>query len=172
MLGRGKLVIVSESALPRAYRWVRGLLDRGRGAGVAVSPEGGGLVVVAAGYDDVESCSAALERAAGGDPAWDAGRQALLRHPMVVPASAVPEIEAVGAQEGYQAVAADPGVPASAVGAVGADEVLLILARSQLLDALHCSQERSRMAGLAQRHGGRAVGWDALQPDPESGRGR
>ncbi|GAA5058644.1 hypothetical protein GCM10023318_38200 [Nocardia callitridis] len=46
----------------------------------------------------------------------------------------------------------------------------LILRRVQILDALHCSQERSRMAGLAQRHDGTVDGWDALQPrtDPKT----
>lgn len=42
----------------------------------------------------------------------------------------------------------------------------LVLARVEVLDALHLSQERSRMAGLAQRSGGTVRGWDALQPDP------
>ncbi|MBB5918013.1 hypothetical protein BJY24_006925 [Nocardia transvalensis] len=45
-----------------------------------------------------------------------------------------------------------------------AADATLILQRVQVLDALHCSQERSRMAGLAQRHDGAALGWDALQP--------
>jgi hypothetical protein len=35
----------------------------------------------------------------------------------------------------------------------------------RLPPALHCAQERSRMAGLAQRLGGDALGWDALQPE-------
>lgn len=35
--------------------------------------------------------------------------------------------------------------------------------RVQRLDALHCAQERARMAGLAQRLGGDWIGWDALQ---------
>ena len=42
--------------------------------------------------------------------------------------------------------------------------VEVTLQRVQILDALHCSQERSRMAGLAQRRGGVVAGWDALQP--------
>lgn len=125
-----------------------------------------GLVVVVQGYDDVESCSSALERGAAGLPGWIEGRQALVRHPMVVPAADVEEILGRGALEGYVGVDADPAPPAEAVGELGPDEVLLVLARSQLLDALHCSQERSRMASLAQRHGGRAVGWDALQAQP------
>lgn len=172
MVGRGKLENVSESALPRAYRWVRDVLSGRRPAGVAVAADDGGLAVVAEGYDDVESCSSALERAAETDPRWAADRQALLRHPMVVPAAAADEIARIGAQEGYTPVDADPGVPESALGELAPGEVLLILARSQLLDPLHCSQERSRMAGLAQRHGGRALGWDALQPDLGSGAGR
>ncbi|SHF45271.1 hypothetical protein [Streptoalloteichus hindustanus] len=39
----------------------------------------------------------------------------------------------------------------------------LVAVRVQKLDALHCAQERSRMASLAQRLGGDALGWDALQ---------
>jgi hypothetical protein len=46
------------------------------------------------------------------------------------------------------------------------DARVLVLQRVQVLDALHCSQERSRMAGLAQRRGGVALGWEALQPLP------
>jgi hypothetical protein len=49
------------------------------------------------------------------------------------------------------------------------DGQLVVLQRVQVLDALHCSQERSRMAGLAQRREGLALGWDALQPDPGAG---
>ena len=49
------------------------------------------------------------------------------------------------------------------------DGQMVVLQRVQVLDALHCSQERSRMAGLAQRRGGLALGWDALQPDPGAG---
>ena len=36
--------------------------------------------------------------------------------------------------------------------------------RTQVLTALSASQERSRMAGLAQRLGGDVAGWDALRP--------
>ena len=44
------------------------------------------------------------------------------------------------------------------------NSVRVVFERVQVLDALHCSQERSRMAGLAQRLGGSVAGWDALQP--------
>jgi hypothetical protein len=37
--------------------------------------------------------------------------------------------------------------------------------RTQVLTALSASQERSRMAGLAQRLGGDVDGWDALGPE-------
>lgn len=37
--------------------------------------------------------------------------------------------------------------------------------RVAVLDGLRCSQESSRMAGLAQRLGGTSLGWDALQQD-------
>lgn len=46
----------------------------------------------------------------------------------------------------------------------GVGLVRVLFERTQLLDALHCSQERSRMAALAQRLGGSVAGWDALQP--------
>ncbi len=36
--------------------------------------------------------------------------------------------------------------------------------RTQVLTAMSASQERSRMAGLAQRLGGDVGGWDALRP--------
>lgn len=36
--------------------------------------------------------------------------------------------------------------------------------RTQVLTALSASQERSRMAGVAQRLGGDVTGWDALGP--------
>lgn len=39
--------------------------------------------------------------------------------------------------------------------------------RVQVLTALSASQERSRMAGLAQRLGGDVAGWDACGPHPE-----
>jgi hypothetical protein len=43
--------------------------------------------------------------------------------------------------------------------------------RTQVLTALSASQERSRMAGLAQRLGGDVAGWDALGPPTGGGAG-
>ncbi|MER7454881.1 hypothetical protein ABTW96_31835 [Nocardia beijingensis] len=130
---------------------LRRLLRRDRPA--ALDPDRADLVVVASGFDDAEACSAALARATALTP--DA--PAVLRHHLRIPPRHVQAVCAIAAQDGYS--------PAPRVGDRGADEFeTVILQRVQVLDALHCSQERSRMAGLAQRHDGVADGWDALQP--------
>ncbi|MGQ4617216.1 hypothetical protein [Nocardia sp. R7R-8] len=131
----------------------RRLLRRDRD--IALDPDRADLVVVASGFDDAEACSAALARATGLTP--DA--PAVLRHHLRIPPGQVRTVCAIAAQDGYS--------PAPREGGAGTDELeTVILRRVQVLDALHCSQERSRMAGLAQRHDGIADGWDALQPGP------
>ena len=126
--------------------------------------------MVAASFDDAEACSGALERAADTAPRWEAGAEVVLRHHLRLPVGAVDGAVALAAQDGYTVGSAPGNLPAA-----GADEgrVAIVLQRTQVLDALHCSQERSRMASLAQRAGGTAVGWDALQPprDPAGGTG-
>jgi hypothetical protein len=126
------------------------------------------LVVVASSFDDAEACSRALERAAGSEPRWTAEADAVLRHHLRVPADQVHGAVELAAQDRYTVAAPDAPAPPEvdqAVAESGAGElVVLVLQRVQVLDALHCSQERSRMAGLAQRAGGRVLGWDALQP--------
>lgn len=114
------------------------------------------LVVVVSGFDDVEACSTALERGAAGTPAWIPESDALLRHHLLLPADAVADAVDIAAQDGY--------TPTSAPEPADGGMLLLRLERVQVLDALHCSQERSRMAGLAQRHGGTVLGWEGLQP--------
>ncbi|MGO4618323.1 hypothetical protein AB4305_33920 [Nocardia sp. 2YAB30] len=127
----------------------------GRGKRATLDPSRADLVVVASSFDDAEACSAALERAGTLTP--DA--PAVLRHHLRIPPWHVETVRAIAAQDGY--------APAPQVDRPGTDELeTLILQRVQLLDALHCSQERSRMAGLAQRYDGTADGWDALQPNP------
>ncbi|MQY21334.1 hypothetical protein [Nocardia macrotermitis] len=121
----------------------------GRGASAGWDPEQVDPVVVVSSFDDAESCSAALERAA---ESWTPGIPALLRHHLRIPAEHVETVTALAAQDGYSPAGTAPAT---------AD---LLLQRMQILDALHCSQERSRMASLAQRHDGTALGWDALQP--------
>ncbi|MBV6762942.1 MULTISPECIES: hypothetical protein [Rhodococcus] len=122
------------------------------------------LVVVASSFDDVEACSTALDRAAAEDPRWDADAEAVLRHHLRLPVSSVADAVSIAAQDGYRPQ--HPGGQASP--AEDGATVELVLQRVQVLDALHCSQERSRMAGLAQRLGGSVDGWDATQPARES----
>ena len=116
-----------------------------------LDPDRDDLVVVASCFDDAEAASVSLERARTTAPAWDADAPAVLRHHLVLPADAVADAVAVAAQDGY--------APVEAVAPAN-----LVLRRVQVLDALHCAQESSRMAGLAQRRDGRVLGWDALQP--------
>ena len=79
----------------------------------------------------------------------------LLRHHLVVPAASVAPLREVVAQDGYGVTLVDPGPP-----------VQVRVWRTQQLTALSASQERSRMAGLAQRLGGDVDGWDACGPAP------
>ena len=138
-------------------RWMSGILSRRRS--VPLDRTRADLVVVAASFDDVEACSTALARAAAAVPAWIPDADAVLRHHLRLPAAAVADVVAIAAQDGY-APAGEPEPDGDGV-------VLLRLERVQVLDALHCSQERSRMAGLAQRQRGTALGWEGLQPPPE-----
>ena len=81
----------------------------------------------------------------------DLSEPVLVRHCLTgLSDSAVEQATEVLAQDGYQVVPGDDG------------EVLAV--RTQVLTALSASQERSRMAGLAQRLGGDVRGWDALHP--------
>lgn len=123
-----------------------------------LDPDRTDLVVVAASFDDAEACSTALERGTAGEPALQPDEQVLLRHHLRLPDEFVTIAADIAAQDHY--VLADVGPAVDGV-------VELKLQRVQVLDALHCSQERSRMAGLAQRHDGTVLGWDALQPAPE-----
>lgn len=125
-------------------------------------------MIVVEGFDDAEACSAALERAASTDPRWEPTAQAVLRHHLLLPSQHVRDAAEVAAQDGY-AEPTTPGPGPTAAGLAAAhpevpDGRVLVLQRVQVLDALHCSQERSRMAGLAQRRDGVVLGWDALQP--------
>lgn len=105
--------------------------------------------MVASSFDDAEACSAALGKALD----WTADEPVVLRHHLRLPADRVNAVQVIAAQGGYETASVSAADPAK-----------LVLQRVQLLDAVHCSQERSRMAGLAQRHDGDVLGWDALQP--------
>lgn len=124
----------------------------GRAADEALDPGRADLTVVAESFDDTEACSTALDRAEG----FEAARPAVLRHHLRVPAGQVERVCEIAAQDGYSPT---PGSPTP-----DGEWMRLVLCRTQVVDALHCSQERSRMAGLAQRHDGHTDGWDVMQP--------
>ncbi|MFD5180644.1 hypothetical protein ACFWM1_32885 [Nocardia sp. NPDC058379] len=122
------------------------------GQSESLDPARADLVVVASSFDDAEACSAALDRA--GDLDRDA--DAVLRHHLRLPADRIDAAAEIAGYDGY--------TRAEAVDTAAGELVPVVLQRVQRLDPLTCSQERSRMAGLAQRHDGVADGWDALQP--------
>ncbi|MGW0175754.1 hypothetical protein ACWDUM_18190 [Rhodococcus sp. NPDC003322] len=140
-------------------RWWHTLFGRRRTA--PLDRDRTDLVVVASSFDDAEACSTALDRGAATAPAWAAEEEVVLRHHLRLPAEGVQRAAELAAQDGYTVSQTPPHPPE-----VSADDALVsvTLVRTQVLDALHCAQEKSRMAGLAQRAGGTAVGWDALQP--------
>ncbi|MFF2087567.1 hypothetical protein ACFVVM_27650 [Nocardia sp. NPDC058176] len=131
------------------------------GEAQALDPARTDLVVVASSFDDAEAGSTALNRAVD----LDRDADAVLRHHLRLPAG---QIEAACEIAGYDGYVRAEAVPAAEGGpdAAGSELVPVVLQRVQRLDPLSCSQERSRMAGLAQRHDGIADGWDALQPPP------
>jgi hypothetical protein len=116
----------------------------------ALSIDDPALVVVVEAFDFAEADSAALARS----PQWRADELAVLRHHVRIPADQVERARELLAPDGWVLVAGD----------------ISHISRVQKLDALHCAQERSRMASLAQRLGGDALGWDALQKAREPAR--
>ncbi|RDI20448.1 hypothetical protein [Lentzea flaviverrucosa] len=116
----------------------------------ALSVDDPALVVVVEAFDIAEADSAALARS----PQWRADELAVLRHHVRIPAEQVERARELLTPDGWVLVAGE----------------ISHISRVQKLDALHCAQERSRMASLAQRLGGEALGWDALQKAPEPAR--
>ncbi len=131
-----------------------GLLDRlrdlaGKDKTPGLSLDTPGVEIVAKAFDPAEADSSVLARS----PAWEPEAQAILRHHLKLPPEKVAEAAAILAQNGWELREQEPD----------GGQVKTHALRVQTLDALHCAQERSRMAGLAQRLGGDSVGWDALQ---------
>ena len=129
-------------------------------APVVLDPDDPSLVVVVEAFDAARADSAVLAEAAGRGVELDG--PVLLRHHLL----ALPDEAAVAraaellAQDGYALSAPRPGARGLSVYAT----------RTQVVTALSASQERSRMAGLAQRLGGDVGGWDALAPgEPQDG---
>ena len=117
---------------------------------VELDPADPALVVLVEAWDAARADSAVLAEAAA--RGVDLAQPLLVRHHLV----GLPDSQAVDraaellGQDGYRLLPGE-GAP-HAVRAV----------RTQVLTALSASQERSRMAGLAQRLGGDVAGWDAL----------
>lgn len=111
-----------------------------------VRADDAGLVVVASSFDPAVADSAVIASAASGGR-LDPDLPVLLRH----------HLQGLDSQQEALAAQLDPSY------AVEASGDRLLVQRSQPLGALGVAQERARMAGLAQRLGGEALGWDALQ---------
>ncbi|WP_186628332.1 hypothetical protein [Rhodococcus sp. BP22] len=150
--------------------WFRRWFSRARS--IPLDPARTDLLVVASSFDDAEPCSAALERGTQQN-AWVEDEEIVLRHHLMLPPDTIDDAAAIAAQDGYERAPGSmtmesPEINGYQPAVYGG--VPIILQRVQVLDALHCSQERSRMAGLAQRRGGIVLGWDALQPASDAGR--
>ena len=135
-----------------------GLLDRLRRRRPEPPPEyadDGSLALLLTADDPARADSAVLAEAA--QAGVDLERPLLVRHHLV----GLPDDAAVAragellGQDGYRLTVLDG--PPYAVRAW----------RTQVLTAMSASQERSRMAGLAQRLGGDVAGYDVLGPDGE-----
>ncbi|MBB4685150.1 hypothetical protein [Amycolatopsis jiangsuensis] len=131
--------------------WLQKLRDlAGKPKTPGLTPDTPDLRVVVAAFDPAVADSDVLESS----PAWVTSAPAVLTHHLSLPAGRIAEAAGILAQDGYEL---------REQGRDG-DRVLAHAVRVQVLDALHCAQERARMAGLAQRLGGDALGWDARQP--------
>lgn len=143
-----------------AMRRVLGRLT-GRGAAGAETEVGDPeLVLVVQSFDDAAASSTVLA-----DSSWRESEEVVVTHLIAVPAGREDEVKTTAAQDEYRRV--EPAdVPDVARDAVPEGSVMVALARPQLLDALHLSQERSRMAGLGARHAGTVLGWQVRQRPP------
>ena len=131
-----------------------GLLDRFRRSRPAPLPtyaDDGTLRLVVRAPDPAVADSAVLAAAQ-----LDPEQPLLVRHHLVgLPdEAAVERARELLAQDGYALSQPRPDARGLSVFAT----------RTQVVTALSASQERSRMAGLAQRLGGDVGGWDALAP--------
>lgn len=136
---------------PRFFRWLR----KSRKPPV-ISVDDPHLSVVVRSFDDAEAASAVLNAA----QPWDPDEPAVLRHHLRLPAGELDRARAPLEADGWTLRADADGDDQGS-----STELMISVTALQVrkLDALRCSQESSRMAGLAQRLGGTSLGWDALQ---------
>lgn len=114
------------------------------------------LSVVVRAFDETAAASAVLDAA----QSWEPDEPAVLRHHLRLPIAEIDTARELLESDGW---ALRTEEDASDQGNHGKMMINAVALRVQELDALHCSQESSRMAGLAQRLGGTSLGWDALQ---------
>ena len=128
-------------------------LFRRRPAAAAPSyDDDGSLPVLVESRDPARADSAVLAEAS--DRGVDVSRPLLVRHRLLLPdAAALGVAQELLGQDGYRTTVVAPGPP-----------LQVTAFRTQVLTAMSASQERSRMAGLAQRLGGDVDGWDACGP--------
>lgn len=141
--------------------------ERLRGdAGPVLGIDDPGLRVVVEAFDQAEAASAALERS----ELWHAPSPAVLRHHLLLPEHELAASREMLEHDGWAVRPGGRGEQDTEDHSRHDDlDLLAVVAlRVQQLDALHCSQESARMAGLAQRRRGHALGWDALQPDSDN----
>ncbi|MGN6242555.1 MAG: ribonuclease E inhibitor RraB [Motilibacteraceae bacterium] len=134
-------------------RW----LGRRRGPEGPALADDGTLALLAESYDLAAADSAVV--AAMAERGAPLAEPLLVRHHLLLPDElAVDEAARLLAQDGYALVVG--------AGEVGEGEAVLRVraSRAQLVTGLSLAQERSRMAGLAQRLGGDVVGYDVLGP--------
>lgn len=137
-------------------RW----LGRRRAPQAPALADDGSLALLAESYDLAAADSAVVAAMAErGVPLED---PLLVRHHLLLPDElAVDEAARLLAPDGYALVVG--AEPAGEAG--GSDGMLRVRAsRAQPVTGLSLAQERSRMAGLAQRLGGDVVGYDVLGP--------
>ncbi len=129
------------------------LLRRRAPQAVALDPGDPSLVLLVRAPDAARADSAVLAEAER--DGVDLSRPLLVRHHLVgLPGQAAVATAAdLLGQDGYVVLPGEDGA--------------VLAVRTQVLTALSASQERSRMAGLAQRLGGDVAGWDALGPADE-----
>ncbi|MGV9826179.1 MULTISPECIES: hypothetical protein [unclassified Gordonia (in: high G+C Gram-positive bacteria)] len=161
--GAGAYDVNGRPVPPRRWDRLRRAVTGGqRASDETLTPDDAALIVVAESADDALASSAALDGSM-----WRPDAQSVVRHLLALPDAGVDAAATLAALDGYRPVAGpDSGVPGEG-GLSGlrapAGTTVVVFARVQLVDAVHLSQERSRMASLASRHGGVALGWQILQ---------
>lgn len=170
--GDPRAVPTAADAGSTGRRWFRIGIRGGRRTGaVAAIPVDSmelppAYVVIAAAFDPAKADSEVVRHLTA--QGWPLDAPLLLRHHVRVPDTHAADSVAERAMgDGYVAVLEDPALPAehrsdSALTNQGSLPVRVRLSRPQYPTVLSLAQERSRIAGLAARHGGDVEGYDLV----------